>query len=201
MPSTWTDLDFEMQAAGENNNTWGADHLNNAISRINSAFGGYLSIAITGDYTLTTTRPTTSMVPADFSGRIALLKFTGALAANATITVPATAMSRSIWNATNKVLTITTGAGSTVTIDAGDKNVVWCDGSGVHQITFGSLGLKDYIIAASAGGGAVPTPIGNAGKYLYSDGANVLWRQPLAADIGDYETNIKGLALAFAVAL
>ena len=79
MASTWTDLDFELQGAGENTNTWGQDHLNNVISRVNYAFAGYISIAITGDYQLTTQRPTVSMTTTNFTGRIAMLKFTGTL--------------------------------------------------------------------------------------------------------------------------
>jgi hypothetical protein len=35
-----------------------------------------------------------------------------------------------------------------VSIDAGDKTPIYCDGAGVHTITFGSLGLKDYIAAS-----------------------------------------------------
>ena len=182
MPSSWTDLDFELQAAGENTNTWGQPHLNNVITRINYAFGGYVSIALTGDYTLTTVRPTTSMVAADFTARISHLKFTGTLSANATITVPSVSMVRWIYNATNKALVISTGAGNTVTVDAGDRTMVVCDGSACYTITFGSLGLKDYIAAVTASAGAVPGVTGNAGKYLYTDGASAFWRQPSTAD-------------------
>ena len=43
MPSSYTDLGFELQAAGENTNTWGAPRLNAALSRINYAIAGYIS--------------------------------------------------------------------------------------------------------------------------------------------------------------
>jgi hypothetical protein len=197
----WTDLDFEMQDAGSNNNTWGEDHLNNVISRINSAFGGYVDILISGDTTLTTVRPTTSMDEDDFTGRIALLKFTGAPAANATITVPSVPMRRMIWNATSKVLTITTGAGGTLDIDAGDKVPVECDGANCFTTTYGGYDLKTYITGMTASAGAVPGVVGHAGKYLYTDGATAFWRQPSTADLSDYNTLILGVQVALAVAL
>lgn len=199
MPSTYTPLGFEQQAAGENTNTWGSPKLNNAIGRIDGAIGGYYAVAITGSTSLTTSNSSTA--DADNTGRKALLKFTGTLAANATITVPSVGMKWLIWNATNKVLTFTTGAGNTVTIDAGDKTVVWCDGSACHTIYFGGLSLKDYIASVTATAGAVPGVTGNAGKYLYTDGASAFWRQPATADLSDYNTAILGVQVALAVAL
>lgn len=199
MPSSYTDLGLELQAAGENTNLWGAPRLNDTLQRVSYLVGGYQSVAITGDYTLTTSNSTTAQ--ASNTGRQALLKFTGTLSANATITVPSVGMKWSIWNATNKVLTISTGAGNTVTIDAGDKTVVWCDGSACHTIYFGGLSLKDYIAAVTASAGAVPGVTGNAGKYLYTDGASAFWRQPATADLSDYNTAILGVQVALAVAL
>lgn len=199
MPSSYSPLGFELQAAGENTNTWGAPKLNAALSRIDGVIGGYYAVAITGSYALTTSNSSTA--DADNTGRRALLKFTGTLAANATITVPSVGMKWLIWNATNKVLTFTTGAGATVTIDAGDKTIVWCDGSACYTVEFGGLSLKDYIAAVTASAGAVPGVTGNAGKYLYTDGVSAFWRQPATADLSDYNTAILGVQVALAVAL
>lgn len=199
MPSSYTDLGLEQQAAGENTNTWGAPKLNNALGRINNLIGGFYTVTLTGDYSLTTSNSSTSQ--ADNTGRQALLKFNGTLSSNATITVPSVGMQWCVWNNTNKNLTFTTGAGTTVVVDAGDKNVIWCDGSNVHQIFFGNLGLKDYIGAISASAGAVPGNTGQAGKYLYTDGTNNIWRQPSTSDLSDYQTAIVGAQIAFAVAL
>lgn len=202
MPSTWTDLDFELQAAGENTNLWGAPKLNNALSRINYAIAGYISIAITGDYSLTTVRPTTSMVAANFTSRISLLKFTGVLTANATITAAAVPMSWMVYNATNKNLVFTTGSGATVTVDSGDTIPLFSDGTNIRTFNYGGLALKDYIAATGASSGAVPSPIGNALKFLYVDsGENVIWRQPSTADLSDYNTLVLGVQVALAVAL
>lgn len=195
MPSSWSSsLRFELQFTGENINLWGAK-LNTVLEHADYSIAGWLTKAITGDYTLTTANA------ADDEARAAMLKFTGALAANSTITIPSVSKSYFVYNATNKVLTVTTGAGSTVLIDAGDKTVVYCDGGGVHTITFGALGLKDYIAAVTASAGAVPGVTGNAGKFLYTNGASAYWKEVQSTDLGDYASNILGVQVAMAVAL
>lgn len=201
MPSSYSPLGFELQAAGENTNTWGAPKLNAALSRIDGAIGGYYAVAITGSTSLTTSNSSTA--DADNTGRKALLKFTGTLAANATITVPSVGMKWLIWNATNKALTFSTGAGATVTIDSGDKTVVWCDGSACYTIEFGGYDLKAYITAQTASAGAVPGTVGQLGKFLKVtvDGSAPTWVQPATTDLSDYQTAILGVQVALAVAL
>jgi hypothetical protein len=195
----YNDLGFEKQGAGTNLNTWGDPHLNNTIDRARYAISGYVAVALTGDYTLTSSN--TSTAPADFEARNALLKFTGTLTVNATVTVSGVPHRWLMWNATNKVLTITTGSGSTVTLDSGDKVVVWCDGTNVEQPGYAGYGLKDYIASMTATAGAVPGVTGNAGKYLYTDGVSALWRQPSTADLSDYARLVLGVQVALAVAL
>ena len=54
MPSSYTSsLRFELQFTGENLNLWG-DKLNAALSRADDAIGGWLTKALTADYTLAT---------------------------------------------------------------------------------------------------------------------------------------------------
>ena len=200
MPSSYTDLGFELQAAGENTNTWGAPKLNAALSRINYAIAGYLSIALTGNYTMTSSNSSTT--PSDFSGRNSLLKWTGTLSANATITVPSVPMQWMMYNATNKTLTFTTGAGTTAVVETGDTIPIYSDGTNVRTLGYGSYNLKDYIAAQVLSGSAsYPSIVGNAGKYLYTDGASALWRQPATADLSDYNTAVLGVQVALAVAL
>jgi hypothetical protein len=183
---------------GEQVNTWGA-RLDNVLSRIDDSVAGYVAIALTGDYSLQSSNDNTSADEA----RRAFLKFTGALSANATVTLPSVSKHYWIWNATNKVLTISLGAGNTVTIDAGDKAGVWSDGTNInHDAYFGGLGLKDYIAAAVlAATGSLPSVTGNAGKYVYTDGISSFWRQPSTADLSDYNTRVLGVQVALAVAL
>jgi hypothetical protein len=195
MPSSWSpSLRFELQFTGENINLWG-EKLNAVLAHADYAVAGWLVKPLTGDAALSTANA------ADDEARAAMIKFTGALAANATVTLPAVSKSYFVSNATNVVLTFTTGAGATVTIDSGDKTVIFCDGANINTITFGGLALKDYIVATGASAGAVPSPIGSAGKYLYTDGASAFWRQPSTADLSDYRTLVLGVQVALAVAL
>lgn len=200
MPSTYTDLGFEKQAAGENTNTWGSVHLNNTLDRVNYAIAGYLSIALTGDYQMTSSNSSTTQ--SDFSGRNSLIKFTGTLSANATITVPSVPMQWMFYNATNKALVITTGSGSTVTVDTGDTIPVYCDGTNVRTLNYGGLSNKDYIAAAVlAATGSLPAVTGNAGKYVYTDGVTSYWKAVSTSDLSDYQTAVLGVQVALAVAL
>lgn len=198
MPSSYTaNLRFERQYTGENINLWG-DLLNNTFSRVDDSIAGYLAIALTTDYTITAANTNASADEA----RRAHLKFTGTLSANATVTLPSVSKSYVIWNATNKTLTFTTGAGSTYAIETGDKLPIWCDGTNVNGLAYGSYTLKEYIAAqVLASSTSYPSIVGNAGKYLYTDAASAYWKQAATTDFSDYETNIKGLQVALAVAL
>lgn len=198
MPSSYTaNLRFERQYTGENINLWG-DLLNNTFSRVDDSIAGYLAIALTTDYTITAANTNASADEA----RRAHLKFTGTLSANATVTLPSVSKSYVIWNATNKTLTFTTGAGSTYAIETGDKLPIWCDGTNVNGLAYGSYTLKEYIAAqVLASSTSYPSIVGNAGKYLYTDGSSALWRQPATSDLSDYQTAVLGVQVALAVAL
>jgi hypothetical protein len=199
MTSTFSQNGIELQGAGDNLNTWGDPKLNNALKRLNYLDAGYQAVTITGDTTLTSSN--TSTTQADFQAYNALIKLTGSPTANFAVTVPSLAMRWFFWNATAYTATITTGAGTTYAVEAGDKLPINCDGSGVFGIAFGAYTLKEYFAVFSASAGAVPGVTGNAGKYLYTDGASALWRQAQSTDLGDYDTAIKGLTVAMGVAL
>ena len=82
MPSTYTDrLGLELQANGENLNSWG-DNANTVFSLIDEAVGGFVAVAITGDKTLTITDGASS------DGRNAVLKLTGTPGASFALTLP-----------------------------------------------------------------------------------------------------------------
>lgn len=184
MPSSYSpNLRLEKQFTGENINLWG-DKLNNTIDRLDDSIAGYVALAITGDYSLSSANTNTSADEA----RRAHLKFTGTLSANSTITIPAVSKSYWIWNATNKVLTFTTGAGNTTTVEAGDILPLFCDGSNVKSITYGGYNLKDYIASMTATAGAVPGTTGHLGKFLKvtADGGAPTWQELQTTDFGDY---------------
>lgn len=192
MPSSWSaSLRFELQFSGENINLWG-DKLNAVLAHADYAVAGYLTKALTtSPYQLTTANA------ADDEARAAMLKFTGTGAF--TVTIPSLSKSYLIWNACTGIVTISTGAGATVAIDPGDKVLVFCDGSAVQTPGYGGLSIKDYIAAVGASAGAVPSPLGNANKYLWSDGTNVTWRTPTVADIPNYAAQTNKRALRYAL--
>jgi len=196
MPSSWTpSLRFEQQFTGENINTWG-DRLNSVLGRADYAVAGWLTKPLTGHVALT------SANDADDEARAATLKFTGG-AGPFTVTLPAVSKTYLVWNACAGPVTLTTGAGPSLTIDPGD--IVWAasDGAAVTTPGYGGASIKDWVssVAWSYNAGALPAQTGNAGKFVRTDGVNASWQALSTADLTDYATAVKGLALAFAVAL
>lgn len=201
MPSTYSpSLRFELQYTGENVNSWGTK-LNDAMTRVDSAIAGYQAIAVTANVTLTSNNGSADQA------RSAMLKWTGA--GGYTVTIPSVSKQYLLWNACTGTVTISTGAGSTVVMNSGDKTVVWCDGSGVYQLGFAGYGLKDYIDQAALGAtGSLPAAAGNSGKFIYSNGTSWAPRTPVTTDLSDFTsymatatTTATGLAIAFAAAL
>lgn len=199
MPSSWSSsLRFELQFTGENINLWG-DKLNAALQRCDYAIAGWLVKPLTGPVALTTANG------ADDEARAAMIKFTGG-AGPFTVTLPAVSKSYLLWNAATGPVTLTTGAGSSVTVDAGD--IVWAatDGAQVKTPGYGGASIKDWVaqVAWSYNAGALPAQAGNAGKFVRTDGANASWRQPATTDLSDmspYTAQRDGFAIAMAVAL
>ena len=200
MPSAYSPrLRFEEQLTGENTNTWGVK-LSNTLARIDDAIAGYLAIAITGDTTITSANDNTTADQA----RMASFKFTGTLSATATITIPSVGKLYWIWNGcTGGAITITTGSGNTVTVPAGDIAPVFCDGTNVKTLTISAYDIKSYVdnVAWTYNAGALPAQGGNAGKFVTTNGTTASWAAIATTDISDYATNIRGLAVAMAVAL
>lgn len=195
MPSSWSpSLRFELQFTGENINLWG-EKLNTALTRVDTAIAGWLVKPLTGSTSLS------AVNDGPDEARAAMIRFTGALTEPATVSIPAVSKAYLIWNAADRVVTLTTGAGAAVAIDPGDIVWVACDGAGVRTPGYGGLSIKDYVAAAGFSEVELPAQTANAGKYLKTDGVNATWQAPSAADLADYQTAIKGLQVALAVAL
>lgn len=219
MPSSFTQrLRLELQAAGENLNTWGAPKLNNVISRLDFALAGWTTIPLSGNYALSASN-------SDDEARSAMLKFTGTGAY--VVTIPSVSKRYDVWNALSGTLTVTTGAGVTATVQAGEKCSVICDAANVYRLRstdFGSLRLtsvadpisdqdvatKRYVDSAafSAAAGNLPGQTGSSGKFLTTDGTVAAWAAPTVALISDYApdqtakaASASALAIAFAVSL
>ena len=196
MPSSWTtSLRLEQQFTGENINTWG-DRLNVALRHADYAVAGWLTKPLTGPVTLATANG------ADDEARAATIKFTGG-AGPFLVTLPPVAKTYLIWNACAGPVTLTTGAGAVVIVDPGD--IVWaaCDGGAVKTPGYGGASIKDWVssVAWSYNAGALPGQTGNAGKFVRTDGTNASWQPLTSADLIDYASAVKGLAVALAVAL
>lgn len=179
MPSTYTaSLRLEMQAAGENLNTWGAPRLNQVIERLDQAIAGRSAIVLDGDHVLT------SANMAEDEARRAMLDFSGS--GPATVTLPAASKIYLARNAATGPVTLTTGAGSVAVIDSQDVTLVGCDGTNVFPLGIGGLGLKAYVeaVAWSYNAGALPAQTGNAGKVVATDGADAGWS--LVTTLPDY---------------
>ena len=138
MASTYsTALRLELQANGENSNTWGTK-ANGVFQRIEEAIAGIATVNTTGGaYSLTTANGTTD------EARNAILKFTGVLVSNSTITVPSVSKRYLVWNATtgNFTLTVKTGAGAGVAVPQGKLMELICDGTDVKPATTALRGV------------------------------------------------------------
>lgn len=179
MPSTYTpSLRLEMQAAGENLNTWGAPRLNAVIDRLDQAIAGRSAIVLDGDHVLTSAN-----VGDDEAGR-AMLDFSGA--GPATVTLPAASKIYLVRNAASGPVTLTTGAGITAVVDSQDVTLAACDGTNVFTLGVGGLTLKAYVeaVAWSYNAGALPAQTGNAGKVVATNGDDAGWS--LVTSLPDY---------------
>jgi hypothetical protein len=194
MPSSWSSsLRFELQFTGENINLWG-DKLNAVLAHADYATAGWLNKPLVGSVALATANA------GDDEARAAMIKFTGA--GPFTVTIPSVSKAYAIWNGCSGAVTITTGAGSVVTVDPGDIVQVLCDGSNVKTPGYGGVSIKDYVAATawSYNAGALPAQAGNAGRFVKTDGTNATWAGVASTDLTD-STALLGRAVALAVAL
>jgi hypothetical protein len=194
MPSSWSSsLRFELQFTGENINLWG-DKLNTVLAHADYAVAGWLTKALSANVALSTANA------GDDEARAAMIKFTGA--GPFTVTIPSVSKAYLVWNACSAAVTLTTGAGSTVTVDPGDVVQAACDGANVKTPGYGGASIKDYIAATawSYNAGNLPAQAGNGGKFVKTDGTAASWQAISSADLSD-NAAFFGRAVALAVAL
>lgn len=127
MASTFDSLlRLELQAPGENANTWG-DKTNNNIELVADAIAGATSISIagSGDYTLTTANASTDQA------RKAFITLTGTLTGNRNIIVPSSSKIYFVRNNTSGAFTVTfkTASGTGALVPQGYVLAVACDGT------------------------------------------------------------------------
>ena len=132
MANSYTQLGFVKQADGENIGSWG-DVLNEQlIDLLDDAIGGYVEVSVaSGNVTLAFADGT-----ADNNGRHAVVKFTGSPGTTRTVTFPNKQKTYYINNGSDGSVICTAGAGAaTVTILAGNKDIIYIDGSDeIHSV-------------------------------------------------------------------
>ena len=181
MPSSYSSsLRFNLQATGENTNTWGSLLNTGALALIDSAIAGFTTIALTGNVTLSTANGSSDQA------RTAMLKLTGS--ASYQVTIPAVSKQYLIWNASSYQQTIASaGGGSSIILPAVSKVYVGTDGTNVFELGYSGYGLKDYIDqAVLAATGSLPATTGNEGKSLVVVGGNWVPTLLALANISDF---------------
>lgn len=126
MPSTFSpNLRLEIQATGENANTWGTK-TNTNLDLLEKSVAGHRSISVAGSGTYTLSTANAS----EDEARYAFITLTGILTGNRTIIIPSQSKTYYFRNATTGSFTITvkTTPGSGVTLSTGISNVV-CNGT------------------------------------------------------------------------
>jgi hypothetical protein len=191
MSSTYSNsLRVELIGSGDQAGTWGQTTDNNFAYIFDSAIAGYQAVTISSSaQALTYVNGPTSTAALNQSV-YAILKFNSAAAASAVYAPPASKQ-YIIWNNSSYTITIynstvignTTAAGTGVAIAAGDKIMVWSDGTnfydlqaqnltGTLAIAKGGTGQTTQQAAINALAGAQTN-----NRVLRSDGTNTTLSQ------------------------
>ncbi len=166
MPSTYTsNIRLEEIEIGGFDNTWGTR--NNAnFTRIDEAISGMASIATTGG----TTVLTTNNGSAD-QARMAIIKVTGTLVSNATLTIPDKTKNYIVQNSTSGAFTVTVKASGTgAVIPQGGTFAVMCDGTDTTLVSVGKLLTDLDANSKKITNLATPTAAADAATKGYADG-------------------------------
>lgn len=128
MASTYTsNTGIEKPGSGEQSGTWGTT-VNTNSDILDRALNGVLTLGLIGTSTnLTTTDGTLS------NGQYKLISFVGSPSGTHTVNVLPNDSQKIYFlnNTTNETVIISQGSGSSVTLPAGESDVIYCDGGGV----------------------------------------------------------------------
>lgn len=224
MPSSYTSsFRLNLQAPGDNLNTWGTALNTGVFQLLEDALAGAVSQALSGSLTLSSVNGATDQA------RCLALNITSGT--GGTITAPGVKKLYFVRNAASGAVIVTTGAGATASFAAGDVGFCYSpDGINFYRTTattaFGGAILtgvgtpsaatdaatKGYVdgVAFTMAAGSLPGQPGNAGKFLSTDGTTASWQTPTVttAQVTDYASDQAAktatatkLAIAFAAAL
>ena len=150
MSSTYTSrIKLELQADGENANTWGQRLNSNVIQLVDDAVAGYTVVTLAGDasYTLTNNDG------ASDESRSAILEFKGEITTSINVIIPSESKFYIVRDKTTRNggdYTLMPSGGVGITIPLSSRGVYFCDGTSIHTLNAGGLGLgtvADYNVA------------------------------------------------------
>ena len=170
MASSYTDLGTELMTTGENAGNWGTK-TNTNLKIIEEAIRGYVAVGVaSADATLSLTDGSTGD-----SIRNSVIAFTGTLAGNRIITVPAVEKWWIMDNQTTEAYTLTVKvSGQTgVVIASGVRGIFYCDGSDILDADTASVSLPLQISqggtgATTAGAALINLGITATGTALFT---------------------------------
>ena len=188
MSSTYSNsLRVELIGSGDQAGTWGTTTNNNSAYIFDTAIAGINTVTITStNQALTYVNGPTSSSALNQS-IYAILKLNSAAAASA-IYAPPVSKQYIIWNNSSFTITIynstvignTTAAGTGIAIAAGNKVMVWSDGTNFFDVQAQNLtgtlaianGGTGQVTANAAFNALAPRQASSNGKNLKSDGTN-----------------------------
>jgi len=211
MPSSYSvSFRLNLQAPGENLNTWGTNLNAGVFQLIEDALAGAVSLSLSGPTALTSVNGATDQ---------------------ATITVPGVRKLYFVRNAASGAVIVTTGAGATASFASGEVGFCYSpdginfyrtstptDFAGARLQNVGSPtsntdgATKGYVdgVAFAMASGALPGQPGNAGRFLTTNGTTASWSNVTVttSQITDYASDQAAkaaaatrLSVAFAAAL
>lgn len=178
MASTYTpSLRLNLQAAGDNINTWGLVLNSGVFGLVDTSISGRLALSLSGSVTLTSLNGVADQAR---NAMIHVTSGTGGI-----ITIPAVSKIYQVLNGSSGTLTITAGASSS-TLVVGESSFVMCDGSNVTKLipqgfptpaNSTDAANKAYVDSlAFATTGALPgINAGTAGQYVTNNGTLAFW--------------------------
>jgi hypothetical protein len=141
MSSTYTSrIKLELQADGENANTWGQRLNNNVIQLVDDAVAAYTTISIgSASYTLTNNNGATD------EARSAILEFTGVVSTSINVIIPSQSKFYIVRDKTTRAndasYVLQTAGNAGISPDVSSRGVYFCDGTNIHTLNAAGLGL------------------------------------------------------------
>ena len=131
MPSTYSNLGFELPATGEQSGQWGTTVNTNIGTLIDQAIGGFDGVTMTdgADTVITMPDGATGMA------RNMVIQTMGTLTAERNLIVPAKKKLYFIFNSCNYAVTVKCAGQSGESIPAGKKVALFCDGTDIELVT------------------------------------------------------------------